>query len=121
MPPTISTINPSQGPTTGGTTVTLTGTGMTGSTAVRFGSTNATSFTLNSATQITAVSPPRAAGAAAVIWVAEFTMNDVAGTPAKVTVVAPVNPVPVRVTPVPPDVGPLLGATPVTTGTWATT
>ncbi|MFD8677167.1 IPT/TIG domain-containing protein [Streptomyces seoulensis] len=66
MPPTINTINPTQGPTTGGTTVTLTGTGMTGSTAVRFGSTNATSFTVNSATRITAVSPPRAAGATAV-------------------------------------------------------
>ncbi|MEV0778458.1 acetoacetate decarboxylase family protein [Streptomyces sp. NPDC050428] len=36
------------------------------------------------------------------IWVAEFTVNDVAGTPAKVTVVAPVNTIPVSVTPVPP-------------------
>ncbi|WP_381791491.1 IPT/TIG domain-containing protein [Streptomyces niveus] len=68
MPPTISTINPSQGPTTGGTTLTLTltGTGMTGSTAVRFGSTNASSVTVNSATQITAVTPAGSIGAAVV-------------------------------------------------------
>ncbi|MFE9845102.1 IPT/TIG domain-containing protein, partial [Streptomyces goshikiensis] len=56
MPPTLSAISPSQGPTTGGTTVTLTGAGLTGATSVRFGKTPA-SFTVNSATQITAVTP----------------------------------------------------------------
>lgn len=55
--PTLSSIAPSQGPTAGGTTVVLTGSGLTGATAVTFGSTPATSFTVNSATQITAVSP----------------------------------------------------------------
>ncbi|MDX3240115.1 IPT/TIG domain-containing protein, partial [Streptomyces sp. ME03-5709C] len=48
MPPTVSAINPSQGPTTGGTAVTLTGTGLSGATAVRFGSTPAVSYTVNS-------------------------------------------------------------------------
>lgn len=111
MPPTISTINPSQGPTTGGTTVTLTGTGMTGSTAVRFGSTNATSFTVNSATQITAVSPPRAAGAAAVIVVHPT------GNSNSVTFTYVVAQVPV-VTGVAPSSGPTSGGTSVTlTGT----
>ena len=45
----------------GGTTVTLTGTNFTRATAVKFGSTNATSFTVKtvkSVTSITAVSPP---------------------------------------------------------------
>jgi hypothetical protein len=37
--------------------VTITGTGFTGATAVKFGSTNATSFTVNSETSIIAVSP----------------------------------------------------------------
>ncbi|MFD3437235.1 IPT/TIG domain-containing protein [Streptomyces sp. NPDC058685] len=106
MPPTISTINPSQGPTTGGTTVTLTGTGMTGSTAVRFGSTNATSFTVVSATQITAVSPPRAAGAAAVIVVHPT------GNSNSVTFTYVVAQVPV-VTGVAPSNGPTSGGTSV--------
>jgi prepilin-type processing-associated H-X9-DG protein len=54
----VGSINPGSGPITGGTTVTITGTGFTGATAVSFGSTPATSFSVNSAgTQITAVSP----------------------------------------------------------------
>ncbi|MEV8333311.1 IPT/TIG domain-containing protein [Streptomyces niveus] len=111
MPPTISTITPSQGPTTGGTTVTLTGTGMTGSTAVRFGSTNATSFTVNSATQITAASPPHAAGAVAVIVV------NPTGNSNSVTFTYVVAQVPV-VTSVAPSSGPTAGGTSVTlTGT----
>ncbi|WP_217999341.1 IPT/TIG domain-containing protein, partial [Nocardia exalbida] len=40
-----------------GTTVVLTGTNLTGATAVSFGATPATSFTVDSATQITAVTP----------------------------------------------------------------
>ena len=111
MPPTISTISPTQGPTTGGTTVTLTGTGMTGATAVRFGSTNATSFTINSATQIVAVSPPRAAGAAAV------TVVHPTGNSNSVTFTYVVAQVPV-VTNVVPSSGPTSGGTGVTlTGT----
>jgi hypothetical protein len=55
--PTVLSITPHSGPTTGGTTVTITGTSFTGTTSVRFGAVAATSFTVNSATQITAVSP----------------------------------------------------------------
>ncbi|MGN6869513.1 MAG: beta strand repeat-containing protein [Solirubrobacteraceae bacterium] len=55
--PSVSGLNPSSGPTSGGTTVTITGANFTGATAVSFGSTRATSFTVNSATQITATSP----------------------------------------------------------------
>ena len=41
-PPTITGVSPASGPTTGGTSVTITGTGFTGATAVKFGATNAT-------------------------------------------------------------------------------
>ncbi len=61
--PVLSTVSPTSGPLAGGTTVTLTGTGFTGATAVRFGATPAASFTVGSATRITAVTPPGAAGA----------------------------------------------------------
>ena len=55
--PTVSAVSPTSGPSTGGTSVTVTGTGFTGASAVQFGTTAATSFTVNSATSITATSP----------------------------------------------------------------
>jgi hypothetical protein len=55
--PTVSGVSPSSGPAGGGTSVTLTGAGFSGATAVRFGSAAAGSFTVNSDTQITATSP----------------------------------------------------------------
>ncbi|WP_329468353.1 IPT/TIG domain-containing protein [Streptomyces sp. NBC_01431] len=110
MPPTLSAISPSLGPTTGGTTVTLTGTGLTGSTSVRFASTPAT-FTVNSATQITADSPVGSAGAVAV------TVVSPAGTSNAVTFTYVAAVVPV-VTAVAPNNGPTSGGTSVTiTGT----
>jgi len=63
IPPTISSVSPTSGPIVGGTSVTITGAGFTDVTAVKFGSTNATSFAVNSSTQITAVSPAGSAGA----------------------------------------------------------
>lgn len=64
--PTITGVTPATGSTAGGTSVTITGTGFTGATAVTFGGVNATSFTVNSATGITAVAPPGAAGTVAI-------------------------------------------------------
>ncbi len=60
--PTVTNVSPSAGPTTGGTTVTITGTNFTGASSVTFGGTNATGYTVDSATQITATAPARAAG-----------------------------------------------------------
>ena len=55
--PTVTALSPTTGPATGGTTVTITGTGFTGATAVDFGTTAATSFTVVNNTTITAVTP----------------------------------------------------------------
>ena len=46
----------------------------------------------------------------------ESTVNDVAAVPPNETAVAPVNPVPLMVTAVPPAAGPDSGATRTTTG-----
>lgn len=51
-------ISPNQGSSGGGTLVTITGSSLTGTTAVRFGTRLATSVTNVSPTQVTAVSPP---------------------------------------------------------------
>lgn len=55
--PTVTSITPDSGPTTGGTSVTISGSGFSGTDTVSFGSTAATSFTVDSATSITATSP----------------------------------------------------------------
>jgi hypothetical protein len=60
--PTITGISPTTGAVGGGTTVTITGTGFTGATAVLFGTTAATSFNVVNDTTITAVSPVGTAG-----------------------------------------------------------
>jgi hypothetical protein len=56
--PTIATISSPGGPATGGTQVTITGTDFEGARAVRFGTVAATSFAVNSESQIIAVAPP---------------------------------------------------------------
>ncbi len=56
------------------------------------------------------VTAPVPAGESALICVDESTVYDVAGVPPKFTTVAPVKPVPVMTTMVPPDSGPLPGA-----------
>jgi uncharacterized repeat protein (TIGR02543 family) len=54
--PSVTTISPTTGTTAGGTSVTITGQNFIGATAVKFGTTDAT-FTVVSATQITATAP----------------------------------------------------------------
>lgn len=60
--PTVTSVTPSSGPYTGGTLVTITGTGFTTATSVAFNGPTSPSFTIDSDTQITAVTPPGAAG-----------------------------------------------------------
>jgi hypothetical protein len=62
LAPVLKKVSPVKGLAAGGTTVTITGTGFTGATAVRFGSASAASYTVKSATSITAVSPAATPG-----------------------------------------------------------
>ena len=59
--PTVTGVSPSAGPTHGGTTVTINGSGFTASSTVTFGNVTATSVTYDSSTQLTAVAPAQAA------------------------------------------------------------
>lgn len=100
-PTTVSALSPSTGPSTGGTSVSITGTGFTSGSTVKFGPTAASSVTVNSATSITAVSPAESAEYA-------YVSNDGAGTVSVVslasgTVVSTIpvgtNPLGIAVTP----------------------
>lgn len=65
-PPAVSAVSPKSGPTTGGTAVTITGTGFQNGASVTFGGTAATSVVVVSSTRITAVTPAKATGKVAV-------------------------------------------------------
>ena len=73
--PTVTNVNPTSGTTAGGTSVTITGTNLSGATSVHFGATAGTINT-NTATTITATSP---AGAAATV---DITVTTGGGTSA---------------------------------------
>jgi hypothetical protein len=109
--PTVTKVEPNVGPAAGGTSVTITGTGFAGATAVKFESTNVTSFTVNSATSITAVSP-------AGTGVVDVTVNNTWGTSATSSADRFSYEPPPTVTGVEPNHGPAAGGTSVTiTGT----
>ncbi len=61
-PPAVLSLSPNTGGTVGTTLVVITGSSFTGATSVSFGGTPASSFTVNSPTQITAVAPAHGAG-----------------------------------------------------------
>lgn len=72
--PTVTSVNPTTGTTAGGTVVAVVGTNFVGATAVKFGSTAAASFTVNSNTSISATSPAEAAATV------DITVTNIAGT-----------------------------------------
>jgi len=78
-PPAVSSISPTTGTSAGGTSVTISGTGFTGATRVMFGSTAASSYTVNNVTSITATSPVGSAG------IVDITVTTTGGTSAIVT------------------------------------
>jgi hypothetical protein len=61
-PPMVTKVNPAKGPVGGGTSVSISGTNVTGALSVKFGATEATGFTVNSGGSITAISPTEPAG-----------------------------------------------------------
>jgi hypothetical protein len=67
--PTITSLATSSGPVSGGTVVTISGTDFEGADAVKFGSTPAASFTLDSDHEVTATSPASASASAVSISV----------------------------------------------------
>jgi alpha-tubulin suppressor-like RCC1 family protein len=56
--PVITGVSPNKAPLSGGTIVTISGANLAGATAVKFGTIEASSFTVNSGTSITATAPP---------------------------------------------------------------
>lgn len=61
-PPSVTAVSPDYGGKGGGTTVTITGSNLSGATAVDFGTVPASSFTVASSTSIAATSPPGTPG-----------------------------------------------------------
>jgi len=65
--PVVETVSPSSGPVTGGTAVTITGTGFATGATVSFGGTAAISVTVVGSTTINAITPARSSGAVNVV------------------------------------------------------
>jgi hypothetical protein len=109
--PTVTGVLPNSGPTAGGTSVIIAGSGFTGATAVTFGSTPASSFHINGDTSVTATAP---AGSGTIdVTVTTPFGTSLPGSADKFTYA----PVPV-VTSILPNAGPPAGGTSVTiTGT----
>jgi hypothetical protein len=111
---TVSSVAPATGPPAGGSTVIITGSDFTGATAVSFGSTPATSFTVTSPTSISAVAPPGSGGVDVTVTGPDGTSATSSADQFTYTVVVP----PPAVTGVSPATGPVGGGTSVTvTGT----
>ena len=109
--PAIKKLAPRTGPAAGGTVVTITGSGFTGTTAVSFGPVPASSFKVNSSTSITAEAPPGTTGTV------DVRITDPAGTSPVATADHFKYARPI-VTAVAPNTGSKSGGTPVSiTGT----
>jgi adhesin/invasin len=110
--PTLTSLSSTSGPLTGGQTITITGTNLLGASAVDFGSIPATSVTVVSPTQLTAVVPAHVAQSVDVTVV----------TPGGTTAIVPADQytfiAPPAITKISPSDGPATGGTGITiTGT----
>ncbi len=105
--PTVTALSPTSGPTAGGTTITITGTNLSGASAVRFGTTNAAGFAVKSSTQITATAPAHAAGAV------DVTVATAGGTSASLSADQFTYVPPPTLTALSPTSGPAAGGTTV--------
>ncbi len=113
--PTIISVSPDTGPTVGGTLVTITGTHLTGATAVTVGGTAVSSYTVHNVTTVIATTPPGDAGAADVVVTTPYGTSGDSGAGDFTYVSAP------TISSVSPDTGSTVGGTLVTiTGTHLT-
>ena len=113
--PTITSMSPNSGTASGGTGVTITGTGFQAGATVSLGGTAATGVTVVSGTSITATTPPGVAGTVDVVVTNDDTQSGTLKQGFTYTAVS--NPAP-TVTAISPGSGPSSGGTPVTiTGT----
>src|SRR4051794_12956603 len=108
--PVVASVSPSAGLSIGSTPVTITGTGFTGATAVTFNGIAALSYTVDSPTQITAVTPPGAPGPAVVRVAIGTCLSAVSGT---TFTYLPMIGMPIA-TSMTPATGPVAGGTTVT-------
>jgi hypothetical protein len=67
--PTFTSVSPNTGAVAGGNSIVIVGTNFTNATAVKIGATNVTSYTVDSSTQITAVTPAGSVGSAQTITI----------------------------------------------------
>ncbi len=110
--PTITSVAPSSGSLSGGNTVTITGTNLTGATSVTFGGTASASFTVVNSTTITAVVPGGAAIGSVSVMVVTPNGSNTVNTLYSYSIAVP------TVTSVSPSSGPPTGGNTVTiTGT----
>ncbi len=108
-PPSVTSISPASGPATGGTSVTITGTGFLSGATVSIGGTAANGVTVVSGTSITATTPAHAAGTATVV----VTNSDGQNSSLKNGYTYAANPAP-TVTSINPGTGPTSGGTGLT-------
>ncbi len=90
--PGISSLTPDSAPLAGGTPVVISGHDLTGASAVSFGGTPASSYTVDSDSRITAIAP--AAAGAGAVSVSVTTVAGTAGSPQQFTYTAPASPSP---------------------------
>lgn len=112
VPPVVTKLSPATGTTLGGTAVTLTGRGFTGTTSVTFGGSAGARLKVASDTSLTVVTPARAAGRVDVRVLSSHGTSAV-GASAQFTFVVPKPALPSIVT-VSPATGGLAGGTVVT-------
>ena len=103
----VSSTSPTQGPTTGGTVVTITGAGFQTGATVTFGNTQSTAVTVASSTEIGAMSPPESSGTVAITVTDPNAQS--ASLPSAFTYTSGPS-----VTSVSPNSGPVTGGTTVT-------
>ncbi|EQD52006.1 Cell surface receptor IPT/TIG domain protein, partial [mine drainage metagenome] len=77
--PAVVSISPSSGPASGGTAVVITGTNLTGATAVYFGTTKAADVKVVSSTQVTANTPAGPPGTVSMTVATSYGMSPPAG------------------------------------------